>query len=43
MLKLKPFRSTIAGLPDLLNFAALIDEGIILGKDGSLLAGFHSW
>ncbi|EJF76258.1 transporter [Bartonella alsatica] len=40
MLKLKHFRSTLAGLPDLLNFAALIDDGIILGKDGSLLAGF---
>ena len=40
MLALKPFRTKAAGLPDLLNFAALIDEGIVLGKDGSLLAGF---
>ncbi|WP_438722093.1 hypothetical protein [Bartonella rochalimae] len=40
MLKLKHFRSSLAGLPDLLNFAALIDDGIVLGKDGSLLAGF---
>jgi type IV secretion system protein VirB4 len=40
MLSLKPFRSKAAGLPDLLNYAALIDEGVVLGKDGSLLAGF---
>ncbi len=40
MLALAPFRSKAAGLPDLLNYAALIDEGIVLGKDGSLLAGF---
>jgi len=40
MLALAPFRRKAAGLPDLLNYAALVDEGIILGKDGSLLAGF---
>ncbi|OKP00814.1 transporter [Xenorhabdus eapokensis] len=40
MLSLKPFRSKAAGLPDLLNYAALVDEGVVLGKDGSLLAGF---
>jgi type IV secretion/conjugal transfer VirB4 family ATPase len=40
MLALKPFRSKAAGLPDLLNYAALVDEGIVMGKDGSLLAGF---
>ena len=40
MLALKQFRSKTAGLPDLLNYAALIDEGIVIGKDGSLLAGF---
>ena len=40
MLALAPFRSKAAGLPDLLNFAALIDEGVVLGKDGSLMAGF---
>jgi type IV secretion system protein TrbE len=28
------------GTADLLNYAALIDEGLVLGKDGSLLAGF---
>lgn len=40
MLALAPFRTKAAGLPDLLNYAALVDDGIILGKDGSLLAGF---
>ena len=40
MLSLAPFRSKAAGLPDLLNYAALYDEGVVLGKDGSLLAGF---
>jgi len=40
MLALAPFRSKAAGLPDLLNYAALIDEGIVQGKDGSMLAGF---
>lgn len=40
MLALAPFRKTAAGLPDLLNYAALVDEGVVLGKDGSLLAGF---
>ncbi|WP_182333669.1 transporter [Stenotrophomonas acidaminiphila] len=40
MLALAPFRRKAAGLPDLFNYAALVDEGIILGKDGALLAGF---
>ncbi len=40
MLALAPFRRKAAGLPDLLNFAALVDDGIVLGKDGSLMAGF---
>lgn len=40
MLALAPFRSKAAALPDLLNYAALIDEGVVLGKDGSLMAGF---
>lgn len=40
MIKLSLFRQKAAGLPDLLNYAALIDDGIILGKDGSLMAGF---
>ncbi|HEX4617048.1 MAG TPA: transporter, partial [Stellaceae bacterium] len=40
MLALKSFRSRAAGLPDLLNWAALIGDGIVQGKDGSLLAGW---
>jgi type IV secretion/conjugal transfer VirB4 family ATPase len=40
VLALKPFRSRAAGLPDLLNWAALIDDGVVQGKDGSLLAGW---
>jgi type IV secretion system protein VirB4 len=40
MLSLARFQSKAAGLPDLLNYAALVDEGIVIGKDGSLLAGF---
>lgn len=40
MLKLQQFRNKPKGFPDLLNYAALIDSGVILQKDGSLLAGF---
>ncbi len=40
MLALKQFRSQIKGFPDLLNYAAEIENGIILGKDGSLTAGW---
>ena len=40
MLKLKQFRDKAEGLPDLLNYASLIDKNIILNKDGSLIAGF---
>ena len=40
MLALKPFRDTGPGLPDLLNYAALVSNGVVLGKDGSLLAGW---
>lgn len=38
---LAEYRSTVAGLPDLLEYASLVDEGIVLGKDGSLMAGFY--
>ena len=31
----------LVGFPDLLNYAALIDPGVILLKDGSLLAGWR--
>lgn len=40
MLQLKAFRTKHKGLPDLLNYAAEIEDGIILGKDGSLMAGW---
>ncbi len=41
MLQLQEYRSKAKGLPDLLGYAALIDEGIVLQKDGSFLAGFE--
>ena len=34
MLALKQFRDKAKGVADLLNWAALIDEGIVIGKDG---------
>lgn len=40
MLNLNEFRSKAKGLADLLNWAALIDDGVVLCKDGSLLAGW---
>lgn len=40
MLALKEYRSPTKALPDLLNWAAVIDDGIVLNKDGSLMAGF---
>jgi len=40
MLSLRPFKSEAAGVNDLLNWAAPIDEGIVQCKDGSLLAGW---
>lgn len=40
MQRLKPYRDPAKGFSDYLNYAALIDDGIILCKDGSLLAGF---
>jgi len=36
--KLAKHRGKNAGLADLLNYAALIDDGIVLGKNGSLMA-----
>ena len=38
--KLKPHRSKEEGLADLLNYAAVIDDGVILGKNGSLMAAW---
>ncbi|MDP3768021.1 MAG: transporter, partial [Dehalococcoidia bacterium] len=40
MFHLKHYRSTAPGFADLLNYATLIDSGVVLGKDGALLAGF---
>jgi type IV secretion system protein VirB4 len=40
MLELREFRSTAKGLPDLLNYAAVVDDGIVLNKDGSLSAAW---
>ena len=41
MLALKAYRSKATGVADLLNWAALIDDGIVQGKDGSLMAGWY--
>jgi type IV secretion system protein VirB4 len=40
VLALKPFRNKAAGVPDLLNWSHLVASGIVLCKDGSLLAGW---
>ena len=40
VLALKPFRDRAAGVPDLLNWSHLVASGIVLCKDGSLLAGW---
>jgi type IV secretion system protein VirB4 len=40
MLALKHFRDTAKGVADLLPWAALVDDGIVQGKDGSLLSGW---
>ena len=41
MTALSDYRTKIKGLPDLLNYAFIIDEGIYLNKDGSISAGFY--
>jgi type IV secretion/conjugal transfer VirB4 family ATPase len=38
--KLSLYRSKDAGLADLLNYAAIVDDGIIVGKNGSLMAAW---
>jgi len=40
MMKLNVFKNKQKGLPDLLTYAALIDDGILLNKDGSLMTGW---
>ncbi len=39
-LKLKKHRSRDAGLADLLNYAAMVDDGVIVGKNGSFMAAW---
>jgi type IV secretion/conjugal transfer VirB4 family ATPase len=39
-LKLKRHRSKEAGLADLLNYAAVVDDGVIVGKNGSFMAAW---
>jgi type IV secretion system protein VirB4 len=40
VVSLQRFRTPEPGLPDLLNFAGLVDDGVVLGKDGALMAGW---
>ncbi|ACS79768.1 conjugal transfer protein TrbE [Maridesulfovibrio salexigens] len=40
MLKLKDYRHKQKSLPDLLSYAAMVDNGIVLCKNGALLAGW---
>jgi len=39
-LRLNKHRSQQAGLADLLNYAAVVDNGVIVGKNGALMAAF---
>jgi len=41
MLNLKEFRDKAKGFSDLLNYAFVVDNGIIINKDGSLMATFE--
>lgn len=41
MLALKEFRSKLKGLPDLLNWGFMVENGVILNKDGSFTTGFY--
>jgi len=38
--RLKRYRSTLEGVADLLNYAAVVDDGVIVGKNGSLMAAW---
>ena len=40
MIIAKTHRSKDAGLVDLLNYAAMVDDGIIVGKNGSFMAAW---
>ena len=37
---LKKHRSTVPGMSDLLNYAAVVDDGVIVGKNGSFMAAW---
>jgi len=41
MVSLQAYRNQAMGLPDLLNYAFIIDKGVYLNKDGSISAGFY--
>lgn len=41
MLALKEFRDRPRGLADLLNWAAVIDDGIVINKDSGLMAAYY--
>lgn len=41
MLALTHFRSKAAGVADLLQWAALVDDGVVITKSGALIAGFY--
>lgn len=41
MLALKEFRSHIKGLPDLLNWGFMVENGVVLNKDGSFTTAFY--
>ncbi|UIJ88770.1 hypothetical protein LZK77_25300 (plasmid) [Rhizobium leguminosarum] len=41
MVALKPFRVTGPSFADLVPYAGLIDDGVLLLKDGSLMAGWY--
>lgn len=41
MLRLDEFRCRLRGLPDLLNYAACVAEGVVQNKDGSLTTGWY--
>src|SRR5260370_21998769 len=38
---LREHRAAAAGLADLLNWAFMVDDGVVLQKDGSLVAGWR--
>ena len=43
MLKLADYRPKAEGLPDLLPYAALVAPGVVMNKDGGLIAAWRVW